>query len=365
MPQLRIPTAVSTALQRLPLPGTGPLLPPSSELIDWPSQLARPSRIAYFAYSIDGYDGETTNQEDIFEVSPVTGAIRRITDDRAKPTVISDRDPVWAPSGTQLAVHRGSENGPPVRVEIISRSTGEVVQPLVTGLRPRWLDAHTLLYLNTVGSDGPTPHDEVFAVERHGLGVTQITDLGPAIRVSSLSWHPSAGLAVDCLEVATNRFGIALIPAAAVGSARAPGGRPVTAAGITWLTPPDLNVADPDWSPNGDRVALSTWIADSPGRVGYWTIADASLTLVPGPAPETPTLEDVGAVFSPDGRSLAFLRGAEDGWTEIWLCRLRDGTVRQLTDEGRQRAKARLDWGYVRSSWWQLPWGPIPWWQMG
>jgi hypothetical protein len=50
--------------------------------------------IAYSAYSVSGAGGESTSQEDIFAVDPRTGQVRRLTDDRASPVMVSDRNPV-------------------------------------------------------------------------------------------------------------------------------------------------------------------------------------------------------------------------------------------------------------------------------
>lgn len=354
---IRLPAVLQRVYGRLPdlwpLPATGALpstLPDLPALLDMPGLVARPSAIAFFGYSITGYEGETTSQEDIFEVSPASGAVRRITDHRDLPVMRSDRDPAWSPDGSRLAIHAASTSDPTATLYLISRSAGVVVQALVDGHSPCWLNSNTLLFLDTVAAGTDEAHDEAFCVSRSTLAVTRLTDLGVGVDVTGLSWHPSGGLALAVSEPAADRSGIAVVPAAAIGAARAPSGTPIARSGLTMVTPPGLHAAAPDWSPDAARLALTTWQAGQPSRVGHWSVPSATLTTLPGPAVE-PELSDHGAVFSPDGASIAFARGLEDAWSEIWIYRLRGRRMRQLTDDSRQRFKGGLDWATVRRPW--------------
>ena len=303
--------------------------------------------IAYFSYAIPTtgpVDGETTAQEDIFTVSVLTGTVRRITDDRSLAGMKSDRDPAWSPTHTSLAIHTAT-GGEESRIAVIDRAGGAVLQNLVPGHSPEWLDDDTILYLGIVDAGTEDARADVFCVDTATVTVTRITDVGIGGSIGSISWHPSAGLAVGYAEEAgpSPRYSVAVIPAAAVGMARSTGS-PVVRAGFTFVTPAETLAATPDWSPSGDRIAVSTWTDGGAGRVGILTIATSSLDLVPGPGPAEPTLRDFGPVFSRDGRLLAFTRGEEDEWSEIWLHTIASGHNRQLTDDGRSRFKGSLDW---------------------
>jgi WD40-like Beta Propeller Repeat len=294
------------------------------------------SEIAYFAYSVSGAGGETTSQEDIFAVAPRTGQVRRLTDDRANPVLVSDRNPVWSPDRRTLAIHRDAGGDPGSTLCLLSAADGATVRTLVAGVAPIWLDAATLLYLDGQG--------DVCSVDLATLVTQRITDFGGGVTVNGMSWHPSSGLALGWSEAGV-RDSIARIPAGAVVAARAPGGSPVGSAGVTFVTVTGVNASFPDWSPAADRIALSTWEAGQPGRVGYLSLSSGAITLLPGePPPGTGLLSDHDAVFSPDGGAIAWVRGFEDTWTEIWLADLVVGTTRRLTDEGGTRFKAGLDW---------------------
>ncbi|HEU5143867.1 MAG TPA: hypothetical protein VFT81_01720, partial [Dermatophilaceae bacterium] len=300
--------------------------------------------IVFFSYSVTGAGGESTSQEDIFAVSPLTGTIRRVTDDRTLPVMKSDRDPAWSPSRTSLAIHSASGEGG-THLRLINPVTGVVTHTLVPGCCPEWLDATTLLYLDTVDAGTDTARADVFCVDITTLAIRRLTDVGVGADITGMSWHPSAGLAVGLTESGPPyRSSIAVVPAAAIGAARAPGGSPVTRSGLTVVSPPGAHASSPDWSPAADRIALATWTDGAPSRVGHLAVATGVVQLVPGPAPETPALNDHGPAFSRDGRLIAFTRGYEDEWTEIWVHNLTSGHNRQLTDEGRTRFKGALDW---------------------
>lgn len=340
--------------RNLPLPGPDELasriqldrvnLPPGlrDRLERLPASLQR--EIAFFSYSVTGAGGETTSQEDIFAVSSLTRAIRRITDDRTLPIMKSDRDPAWSPSRSALAIHSASEGGAS-HLRLVNPSTGEVTHTLVPGCCPEWLDEGTLLYLDTVDAGTEAARQDVFSVDIATLAIRRVTDVGVGAEVGGISWHPVAGLALGIRDSGPpERHAIAVVPAAAVGAARAPGGSPVPRSTFSLVTPPGMSVSSPDWSPSGDRIAFATWTPGAPSRVGYLDVAAGTVSLVPAPAPESPALSDQGPAFSRDGRLIAFTRGYEDDWTEIWVHHLASGHNRQLTDEGRTRFKGALDW---------------------
>lgn len=155
--------------------------------------------------------------------------MRRLTDDRANPEFVSDRDPAWSPNRKTLAIHRSAtvDGQSSSQLWLISASDGLSVKALVPGNSPEWLDAMTLLYLDGQG--------DIWTVDIATLATGQITNLGAAISVHGISWHPLAGLAIGMLD-AGGRGSIGVIPATAVTAARASGGSPVTTGGVTVLT---------------------------------------------------------------------------------------------------------------------------------
>ncbi len=302
--------------------------------LGWLRRLLRwggPEEIAYFAYSVSGAGGETTAQEDVFAVDPGTGQVRRLTDDRTNPVVVSDRNPAWSPDRRRLAIHRGSSVEPGSRLYVLSAADGSVVRTLVPGVVPQWLGTGSLLYLDD--------DRDVWCVDVGTRATRRITALGDDVTVDGMSWHPVGGLAIGCSGPG-DRSSVATIPAASVLAAAVPGGPVVRPGALTFRTDPGVGASSPDWSPDADRIALTTWEPGSPSRVGHLTLATGEITLVPG----DPPLADHGAVFSPDGRRLAWVRGLEDTWTEIWLAEPGGGGARQLTDDAQGRFKAGLDW---------------------
>ncbi len=306
-------------------------------------RIVRRPEITYFAYSVVGADGETTSQEDIFAVSPVTGDIRRITDDRDGP-YISDRDPAWAPDRSSIALHRS--DGGPSRLYVIASGTGVTTAAHSEGFSPVWARPDWLLYRSQIDPATGAAFDpwriEVWALNLVNGGICRITDVGPERQIDEMSWHPAAGLVLGMSE-AGGSSRLYVIPAAAVHAARL-GGLPVASAGLTPLTAIAGEAGAPSWSPTADRVAYSTWTPGSPSRVGFIDLETGKVTLVPGPVAASPVLADYGPVFSPDGKQLAFCRGHEDEYSEICLYNVNSRKVRQLTDENRTRFKGSLDW---------------------
>jgi TolB protein len=297
--------------------------------------------IAFFGYTLTGYDGDTESQEDIFAVSPLTGAVRRIVDDRGA-AYKSDRDPAWSPNRRTLAIHSATVAHPESRLRIVSASTGAVTRELVDGYSPEWVDARTLLFLRSAPAGRPNVH----ALDIPTLDVQRITDLGPDAEVTGMSWHRTAGLALSYATLAPGTsWDVAVVPVATVAAARAPGGAPVGLGALTPLTP-GRAVSAPSWDRAASRIALTTWNPGSPSRVGYLDVARGVFTRLPPPPtrPGGPQLGDAGAIFSPDGGMIAFTRGAEDEWTEIWLHTLSTGRRRRLTNDHENRFKGALDW---------------------
>ncbi|WP_370895035.1 hypothetical protein [Janibacter sp. GXQ6167] len=311
--------------------------------------LRRRPQIAFFGYSTSDYDGDHTSQEDIFTCSPVTGVIERVIDDRANLTYVSDRNPSWSPDRTRFIIHRGSETDPTSRLVIVSATSGATLEVLGAGHSPVWADVETILHLGAVG-DPDDARWEIFALNPSTHASVQITDLSPGFEITGHAWHPSAGLALALVDPAAGDVSVRVASSAAVAVARA-GGVPISSAAVAPIGPPDTQLSSPAFSPDGSRIAVATWQPGQGSRVAEVTTATGALALVPGPS--DPTLSDGGPVYSPDGKTLAFVRGYEDEWSEIWLYPVGPSTKwsrffrrrpYQLTDDARGRFKGALDW---------------------
>ncbi len=104
--------------------------------------------------------------------------------------------------------------------------------------------------------------------------------------------------------------------------------RPITATDLFdfhWL-------ADPQLSPDGHTVAFVE-ASVTPAHDGYQTALYTLDTAAPGATPHllTPGIHDTTPRWSPDGRSLAFLRTA-DGKTQLYLTALTNSNPIRLTD---------------------------------
>ena len=119
-------------------------------------------------------------------------------------------------------------------------------------------------------------------------------------------------------------------------------------AGVLWVMNPDgsgqrpLGPAfpDTDWSPDGQKIAFTTWGDRRPSGGGdiYVTNADGSgrerLTTNPGP--------DSDPAWSPDGRKIAFVSG-RDGKSGIYVMNA-DGTQQRLLMRAKVSYPPELAW---------------------
>ncbi|MFE6283707.1 hypothetical protein [Streptomyces sp. NPDC057877] len=114
-------------------------------------------------------------------------------------------------------------------------------------------------------------------------------------------------------------------------------GQRVLVEGVQPETGEAPEVARPDWSPDGKRI-----VYDSP-RGLEWIKAD-------GTGHEVLTSTGLYGTFSPDGKSIAFLRSTRyetgDGWeygTDVWVMDTATRQVRQLTT-GHDVSSTPVDW---------------------
>lgn len=319
-------------------------------------------QIAYFGWNF----AEGSSQEDLFTVSPLTGRVQRLTNDTKARDFISDRDPTWSPDRKMLAIHRASSANTESTLYLLDGQSGRTLRQLVPGVGPEWYDATTVLFTRSTWVNDPTTdmtvggYGDVYAVNISTLAVTRITDLSPVNGfVDTMSWNPGTGLAFGYSRFVPNSEGgtitsseVSMIPAADVAAALA-GGAPVTT--VTSLV---ANGAAPDWSPTGDRLAYTYFTElpnpDAPGYtllVGDTAVRDmtsGSTTVITDDALTIgvygPDVGTNGPTFSPDGTQIAYTRGYEDTWQEIWLAPANGGSERQLTNQGQRWFKGGLDW---------------------
>lgn len=320
-------------------------------------------QIAYFGWSF----AEGTSQEDLFTVNPATGRIQRLTNDTKAKDFVSDRDPAWSPDRKLLAIHRASSTNTESTVYLLDGLSGRTLRELVPGVGPEWYDPTTVLFTRSTYVNDPAGemmvggYGDVYAVDIDTLAVTRITDLsGDNGFVDTMSWNPDTGLAFGYSRFVPDSEGgtftpseVATIPAAAVTAALA------TTTPVTAVTPVIPNAATPDWSPSGDRLAYTTFTeVPNPDAPGYTLLigdtavrdmASATTTMITDDATTSngiygPDVGTSGPVFSPGGTEVAYTRGYEDTWQEIWVAPASGGSERQLTDQGELWFKGGLDW---------------------
>lgn len=96
----------------------------------------------------------------------------------------------------------------------------------------------------------------------------------------------------------------------------------------------------PSWSPDGGTIALASRTAAGPWRIELLDVARGSRVALTSPPPGIDG--DSEPAFSPDGRSVAFVRTATDGVDDLYVVGVRGGAPRRLTFEN--RALTGADW---------------------
>lgn len=310
--------------------------------------------ILFFAWTIDGT--EPTSQEDIFAVDVRTGAVRRLTDESSGVPFISDRDPSWSPDRSRIVHARAGQL-------VVSTPLGAPIDVLaVEGTTPVWIDDTTVLCtVHRIGGGGSIDRADLVAVDTDSGAQTAISAVDPGEYLAQPAWHPSAGLAaVLTREIpATHAHlttGLVHLSASAVQGVLA-GGAAVTAADVTALTPGTAWDSEPDWSPDGTRLAFST-LRPCATLTGAGTpLLQSEVALLELATPSTIQLvtddatrdyadgiNDGSPAFSPDGKVLAWVRGYEDDWTHIVLQRIGKPATRRTLLGGPHWFRHGLDW---------------------
>ena len=86
------------------------------------------------------------------------------------------------------------------------------------------------------------------------------------------------------------------------------------------------------WSPDGKFLLFSEQLGDQPYRIEQLNIEDLSVRQLS--APPVPSTGDLAAQFSPDGKSIAFIRNTKDV-EDIYVMPAYGGTPRRLTFDNR------------------------------
>jgi TolB protein len=313
-----------------------------------PRSAAGPS-IAYFGWNLS----TGNSQEDLFAVDPVAGKIQRLTDDTRFKEFASDRDPAWSPDRRTIASARQPGSAFGIKLYLLDAGTGRTIRALVPGSSPEWYDADTLLFLR-YSSWGYEQWQDVYAVDLATSAVTQLTSLRDVGGfVEAMSWHPSAGLAFGYSEVATTGYTasqVVTVPAAKVESALAGSGL-VTKADMVSVA---ANATHPDWSPAGTELVYEAFTdvpnPDDPtatialSNVVVQELATQQVTPITSDTAYGANLGGADPAFSPDGTQVAYVRGYEDEWKEIWVAPATGGPGAQLTSQNQRWFKGGLDW---------------------
>lgn len=291
--------------------------------------------IVYFSYSMDA-SVDVPGQEDIFAVDPESGAVRRLTDDSSGLEFVSDRDPRWSPDRTRVAIHRAVSDSAP-SVVVLDAVTGTTVAVVGEGVSPIWLDDERLAFV--------APHRPNLVLTSTLAGeMSTLLELPEGAFVAGMDWHPEQGLAFGFNDPGENPGMVGVLSAPMVDQA------------ITTQTPSGSDAVVlvgrigagtilPAWRPDGEALAVSvynpaTWSPDDT-QIGILDLAHR--TYVPIPCPRD-GLINVSATWSPDGGSVAFCRGDEDRWSEIWRYEVATGSLRQVTDSEKARFIGSPDW---------------------
>jgi Tol biopolymer transport system component len=211
------------------------------------------------------------------------------------PTCLGDSAPAWSPDGNRL---------------VFERAFGPIVNDTAAGLDLVTANAdgsneQVILHYRSLEAQGQEPHDAQWSPDG-----TRI-----AVMILNTKAKPRNASAIYVLN--------------ADGS------------GLHRLTPIRLNAGNPDWSPDGKRIAFNSSYEGQAAVELYTVRADGSgLRRL---RHESKRSYSFDPVWSPDGRRLAFVHGAGRQVPHIWTMKKNGTRLRQMTN-GR-RPDGGPDWG--------------------
>jgi TolB protein len=208
---------------------------------------------------------------------------------------LGDSAPAWSPDGNRL---------------VFERAFGPIVQDNASGLDLVTANAdgsneQVILHYRPLEAQGKEPHDAQWSPDG-----TRI-----ALEILNIKARPRNGSAIYVLD--------------ADGS------------DLHQVTPIRLNAGNPDWSPDGKRIAFNSSYA-TPGALEIYTARPDGSGLR-RLRRETKDNYSFDPVWSPDGERLAFVHGAGPGISHIWTMKKNGTKLRQVTS-GR-RPDRGPDWG--------------------
>jgi Tol biopolymer transport system component len=216
----------------------------------------------------------------------------------------------WSPDGSRIVF--GGENGGLYVVDVRGGPKRALLRASQTGT-PVWSpDGRWIAFARQIGY-GPT---EIYVIHPDGSALQRLTVYGPA---SGLAWSRDGRLAF----IGT-RGTMAASHLVVIDVRRR----------LVHVMQPRLGNGTVAWSPDGQRIAYAATTPHLDASSIYMANADGSglreLT------PPEPRSYDTSPVWSPDGRSLLFVRspvggGATRGISEVWMMRSDGSHQRPLT----------------------------------
>lgn len=236
-----------------------------------------------------------TSPDSLFTMGSDGSSQTRLPTTCTAPTCLGDSAPAWSPDGNRL---------------VFERAFGPIVKDTAAGLDLVTADAdgsneQVILHYRSLEAQGQEPHDAQWSPDG-----TRI-----AVMILNSKAKPRNASAIYVLD--------------ADGS------------GLRRVTPIRLNAGNPDWSPDGKRIAFNSFYGGPRPPEIYIVRPDGSGLRRLRREPKNSYSFD--PVWSPDGRRLAFVHGAGRQVPHIWTMKTNGTRLRQAT-HGR-RPDRGPDWG--------------------
>jgi len=164
---------------------------------------------------------------------------------------------------------------------------------------------------------------------------------GPA-NDTNPAWSPD-GRHVAFLRQSAENFGLYMIPALLKGQWQRTERQKAEVYMIPALGGPEVKLGEAspkgdcrslDWSPDGKLLAVTDWIAPQ-APFSIYLISKETGEKNRLTAPPAQSLGDGGLAFSPDGKTLAFIRTVGIGCDDIYLASVGGGEAKRLTSDNR------------------------------